>query len=67
MVAFGTPLFVCRADSGDLLWGLRNRGGFDFVAVTGRSLEVVTVGPCWYWHEARPYYRRLMKSRRKWR
>lgn len=67
--AFGSPLFACQADSGDILWGLRNRSGFVFIGVTpasGERAEVLTVGPCWYWHEARPYYRRWMKSRRRW-
>ncbi len=67
--AFARPLFVCPSSRGDaLLWGLRNRGGFPFIAVTnleGERLEVQTVGPCYYWHEAKPYYRRHIRLRRR--
>lgn len=66
--ALSAPLFYCRAARGDLLLGLRNRY-WTFIAACrgdGTVLEVTTVGPCWYWHEARPHYRRLMASRRRW-
>lgn len=68
--ALSNPVFVCpNAAQTGLLWGVRNRGGMLFIALTnaaGTALDVLTVGPCWYWHEAHPYYRPLMKSRRRW-
>jgi hypothetical protein len=67
--ALERPLFYCRSKRGDLLMGARNRH-WTFIAACradGAALEVCTVGPCWYWHEARRYYRRLMASRRHWR
>lgn len=65
----GPPLFACQSARGDTLLGVANRH-WTFIAACraeGRGLEVHTVGPCWYWHEARPHYRRLMASRRHWR
>lgn len=62
------PLFTCRSARGEVLLGLRNRHGWTFIAACGaEAREVATVGPCWYWHEARPYYRKMMASRRHWR
>jgi hypothetical protein len=69
--AMQRPLFSCVSAGEDaLLWGLRNAAGHYFIAVVNRRgprIEVQTVGPCWYWHETRRHYRKLMKSRRKWR
>lgn len=65
--ALARPFFVCRSASGDILYGIRNCGGFVFVAVVDFQETVTTVGPCWYWHEAKSCYRKLMRSKRKWK
>jgi len=61
--ALAQPLFQCATGDGRLaLWGCVNRGGFRFLVATdppgaGEFLLVRTVGPEWFWHEARPHWK----------
>ena len=60
------PLFTCQSCDGLLtLWGCRNRSGFAFLVATDPGdleapfLLVRTVGPAWFWKEARRYWQAL--------
>ena len=54
--ALEAPLFGFALQGG-WLWGCRNASGHFFLAWAKNHLSPVeTVGPPWFWHEARPYW-----------
>ena len=62
--ALARPVF-CLVLPGKTLWGCVNRAGLPFLAATDPADEnapfllVRTVGPWWFWHEARAEWQRL--------
>ncbi len=55
--ALTVPLFGFAIHNG-WLWGCRNQAGYPFLAWSKTANSCIeTLGPAWFWREARPFWR----------